>query len=464
MRNLIFTIVFAAVCSISAFAENYYYDEVNGQIIWFCQEDNGEYTLLSPWWCYNHLSDYEDILSQYGYSASNYYYTGNFIIPDYITRIYYEAFAAVVPFQDGGQYIDNEGLTSVTIPSSVTGMGSSAFARCTRLTSVTIPNSVTRIESSTFERCTRLTSVTIPNSVTFIGSSAFSECTSLRTIEIPNSVTSIGDNAFENCGSLTSITIPESVTSIGEKAFYGCSGLTGSLTIPNSVTVIGEEAFSNCSGLRTITIGTGVTDIGRNAFYSCSNLTTVNFNAANCTFMGSSGYPVFENCGTSLVTLNIGEGVTIIPDNAFKKCKSFTSITCAATNPPVIYTSTFDSGLSPMTPVIVPCGTVADYQRYWYIFRNIQEVADCGSTGIDNDYANEIALFPNPATDILNITSSETISEIEIVNALGQVVYRTEVNADNAVCDVNGLTAGVYIVRIHGTGMASVIQKKFIKE
>ena len=59
-----------------------------------------------------------------------------------------------------------------------------------------------------------------------------------------------------------------------------------------------------------------------------------------------------------------------------------------------------------------------------------------------------LCLNQNPATDILNITSSETISSVEIVNTLGQVVYRAEVNAENVVCDVEGLTAGVYIVRI----------------
>ena len=86
------------------------------------------------------------------------------------------------------------------------------------------------------------------------------------------------------------------------------------------------------------------------------------------------------------------------------------------------------------------------------------------ATDISDIALPEISIFPNPANDILNIISSEHISEIEIVNALGQVVYRTEVNANNTVCDVNGLVAGVYIVRIHGTDMASVIQKKFIKE
>ena len=89
--------------------------------------------------------------------------------------------------------------------------------------------------------------------------------------------------------------------------------------------------------------------------------------------------------------------------------------------------------------------------------------------GIEENAVSEIAIFPNPATDILNITSSETISEIEIVNTLGQVVKRIEVNSDNAVCNVEDLKAGVYVVRIYGnpctsTGSVSGIIRKFVKE
>ena len=61
------------------------------------------------------------------------------------------------------------------------------------------------------------------------------------------------------------------------------------------------------------------------------------------------------------------------------------------------------------------------------------------------------------------LVSSETISEIEIVNMLGQVVKRIEVNADNAVCDVEELKAGVYVVRIR-TASATLSQRKFVKE
>jgi hypothetical protein len=98
-----------------------------------------------------------------------------------------------------------KGLTSVTIPGSVTSIGNSAFEFCTSLTSVTIPGSVTSIGDMAFYYCYNLTSVTIPNSVTSIGDYAFSSCWDLTTITIPNSVTSIGDRAFSNCDDLTSI-------------------------------------------------------------------------------------------------------------------------------------------------------------------------------------------------------------------------------------------------------------------
>jgi hypothetical protein len=85
------------------------------------------------------------------------------------------------------------------------------------------------------------------------------------------------------------------------------------------------------------------------------------------------------------------------------------------------------------------------------------------AVGIDESIATEIAIFPNPANDILNITSSETISEIEIVNVMGQVVKRIEVNSDNAACNVEDLKAGVYVVRIR-TASATLSQRRFVKE
>ena len=126
------------------------------------------------------------------------------------------------------------GLTSITIPASVTSIGSSAFYSCSGLKTAGPIGGGYNIEfgwtqtipPSAFYNCSSLTSVTIPASVTSIGTSAFYNCSSLTSITIPESVTSIGEHAFSNCSSLPSITIPGSVTSIGGYAFSGCSSLS----------------------------------------------------------------------------------------------------------------------------------------------------------------------------------------------------------------------------------------------
>jgi len=164
------------------------------------------------------------------------------------------------------------GLSSITIPDSVTTIGSSAFSSCYSLSSVTIPDGVTTIEIGVFNSCSSLTSITIPDSVKTIENSVFSGCYILSSVIIPDSVTTIGSNAFNNCHRLTSIIIPDSVTTIESGAFSFCHNLS-SVTIPDSVTTIGSNAFSTCHGLGFIRFESTIppTVANSNAFL---NLTT----------------------------------------------------------------------------------------------------------------------------------------------------------------------------------------------
>ena len=120
----------------------------------------------------------------------------------------------------------------MTIPNSVTSIGSSAFSQCSNLTSVTIPNSVTSIGSSAFFRCSSLTSVTIPNSVTYIGSGAFDECSSLTSVTIPNSVTSIEFGAFYGCSDLKDIYMQCEVPIKCGSIFFDASYINAVLYVP----------------------------------------------------------------------------------------------------------------------------------------------------------------------------------------------------------------------------------------
>ena len=172
-----------------------------------------------------------------------------------------------------------------------------------------IPDGVTKIEDNAFFRCGSLTTITIPSSVSEIGNSAFVETSISKFVvkegnqkfyeesgvlfskqddvkalvcfpsgkdiseyTIPDGVRKIEDNAFLRCGSLTIVIFPEGVTSIGYCAFRGCENLT-TVRIHEGVTSIGSCAFSGCTNLTTLDIPVSVRTIDSHAFIGCSKLT-----------------------------------------------------------------------------------------------------------------------------------------------------------------------------------------------
>ena len=113
------------------------------------------------------------------------------------------------------------------------------------LESVTIPSTVTALGQSAFNGCADLESVTIPSSVTSIGQYAFSGCTSLESIVIPDSVTTIGQYAFSANTSLASADIGSGVSAIPAFMFTGCSSLASIIVRAATPPTLGASALNN---------------------------------------------------------------------------------------------------------------------------------------------------------------------------------------------------------------------------
>ncbi len=118
-------------------------------------------------------------------------------------------------------------LTTVNIPDACKTLSKYLFYKCSRLDSITFTNNVTleTIDIAVFYGCTGLTTITLPSTVTEISNAVFESCKNLQTINLPQSLTKIGYFAFSNCSKLTKITIPKNVVFIGENAFKGCTYL-----------------------------------------------------------------------------------------------------------------------------------------------------------------------------------------------------------------------------------------------
>lgn len=224
---------------------------------------------------------------------------------------------AIPSYTKGSQpwYPYKEQFSSAVISSGVTSIGNYTFAG-TNIVSVSIPNSVTYLGTESFSDCKNLESVTVPDSVTS-GIAPFLGCSALKSATIGSGVTSMSQ-WFRGCGSLESLVIP--IVSTGSTD-YPLGYLFGETAYDNGQQVV-QYYYSNSSGtatkktyyfpknLKRVTV-TGTKGLQRYAFYNC---TLESVEVQNNFF----NYNCFENA--NIGSLKLGPALYWIYPEVFRNC------------------------------------------------------------------------------------------------------------------------------------------------
>ena len=282
---------------------------------------------------------------------------GDIKIPDTVTVIAGEAF------------LNNDNVTSVTIPGSVQVIGYHAFDGCTELERIIFEDPTDGadmiIRLSAFANCPKLTECEIPAVATYVTANVFKGCTSMDKITVhpqnpyyvtdengvmfgpwvdngtpqyddPNltltaypsgreggytipeqvngrTVDRIWASAFNCAENLTDIDIPETIKIIGGNAFEK-TGLTD-VTVPDTVEKLDSGVFEDCTKLTHIKLPKGMTSISHSLFKGCTSLSSIDFpdSATNIEMYA------FTDC-KSLTNLVLPDGIVNITLAAFEGC------------------------------------------------------------------------------------------------------------------------------------------------
>lgn len=292
---------------------------------------------------------------------------GDIKIPDTVTIIAGEAF------------LNNDNITSVTIPGSVQVIGYHAFDGCTELERVIFEDPTDGadliIRLDAFANCPKLTECEIPAVASYVTANVFKGCSSMEKIKVhpqnpyyftddngvmfgprvnegepqyddPNltltaypsgreglysipesvqgrTVDRIWSGAFKNAEKLTDIEIPENVKIIGGNAFEH-SGLTD-VTVPDTVESLGSGAFEDCTKLTHIQLPKNLTSIPHSIFKGCTSLSSIEFPQAATNIEMYA----FADC-KSLTNLILPDGLVNITLAAFEGCTNLQRVVIPA--------------------------------------------------------------------------------------------------------------------------------------
>ena len=93
------------------------------------------------------------------------------------------------------------------------------------------------------------------------------------------------------------------------------------------------------------------------------------------------------------------------------------------------------------------------------IYDNIKVTA--GNSGVNNIVSNNVSLYPNPATDLLNVTVKEN-STFELIDITGKTVLNRMIEGTSTI-NISRLSSGMYLAKVTSESGVTEISKVLVK-
>ena len=281
---------------------------------------------------------------------------------------------------------------------------------------------------STLATTNLFTTPSITSTTTFYVEATTGSCTSTRTAVIaivnnsptitsttPNSRCAAGSvtlNATASAGTLNWYTVPTG----GSSLFTGAAFVTPSIS--GTTTYYVEATNGTCISARTSVTAT-------------INNTNAPTGFSNQTFCAGETVGLLVITGTNIIWYDAGSAGNVVPDNT-----------------PLVSGTTYYASQN--------TGSCESATR-------LAVTATNGNCLGNNEFVFEqIKLYPNPVNTLLNISNTQVITRIQVVDMLGKMIYCKSINDTDTKIDMSNLPTGMYLIEVTAENQRKIF--KVIKQ
>ncbi len=204
-----------------------------------------------------------------------------------------------------------------------------------------------------------LTTLSLPKTITTIGSGAFFKCQKLKKVVLPQTIKKLNETVFMSCSALSDINFPDGLESIGRNALY-MTAIT-EFTAPKALKTLGDNALYGTQITKAV-LNDRLEKIGQASFAACKQLAKIEIEN-NPNFKLVDGVLYSADNTEALERMYWPATLTDVKAGAIDGCKKLRELHVAATKAPAADTGAFGVMFKNYTAYLyVPFGAKASYE------------------------------------------------------------------------------------------------------